>query len=555
MSNPTEVKLFHQILFWPLRLIPPDGKGQDDFAKTQLNGSPWHKHDDLYDRGTATDEITRYAEFVYFHPFIRQFLYGQSGINHDSVLQLFKRTDVKEVEVVLRNDETLRFKVERLHLYAFDIKVAILVMEISSLKPLYLAEVQDFLDQFRRVYPPYWDNDYQAGHSPKTVTLWGENQQQPLVTGVYDESGEFLAFVRNHKESPVAEHWKYLLKPFVPYQPPSKSDKICYQQIEDERIPYMAYLAFDDPQSLTDGDMMRLAFADGAGSSETLPYATSFFPDSEFKHNYCYDRYWETHLDYHDKHGWMNTRYLCCGYAFTMIGKDEPYFFSDGKTGALSHFRHHYFQMGLIAHFHKAALLMLWEDLAEAVAKFSKDSQSRQQFRDEVHDILERLLQFTHRYWFTEVSNQVQAKELFDWWSEHLGSRKLFDRVMNEAKEAHQFLEMEAQKSQTEMTTRLTVVATVGLVVGLALGLLGINNPSDLLGFGCAGVGISFVVLIIFLAGGVLTLRFSKTLSRWIDKIAKCGLEYGIYSVLVGSKRNKFRTPFHKNNLDLGEQP
>jgi hypothetical protein len=477
VSNPTEVKLFHQILFWPLRLISSHEKdsSRENFANTlqgQLTGSPWQKHEDLYDRGTASDEITRYAEFVYFHPFIRQFLYGRKGENHDSVLQLFKRTDVKGVKVVLhdRNGQSippLQLQIERVHLYTFDIKVAILVMEVSSPTSLFLADVQDFLDQFRRVYPPYWDNDYQAGHSPKTVTLLGENNQTTLVDGVYNERAKFLKFAEEHQESPVAEHWEYLLKPFAPYQSSQlKSDKICYQQIEDERIPYMAYLAFEDPCSLTRGDMMRLAFADDHGSSGTLPYSSSF--SQNFERDYCYNRYWETDPNYQDKHDWMNTRYLCCGYAFTIIGENAG-MFTDGKTGILSHFRHHYFQMGLIAHFHKAALLMLWEDLAEAVAKFSKDSQSRQQFREEVREILERLLHFTHRYWFTEVSNQVQAKELFDWWSKHLGSRELFDRVMKEAQDAHQYLDMEEQRSQTETTTRLTVVATVGLVVGLTL--------------------------------------------------------------------------------------
>jgi len=531
MPNPTEVKLFHQILFWPLRLIPSHEKdsSRENFAKTlqgQLTGSPWQKHEDLYDRGTASDEITRYAEFVYFHPFIRQFLYGRKEENHDSVLQLFRRDDVEQVEVVLSKDKTYQFKVERLHLYTFDIKVAILVMEISSPLPLPLADVQDCLDYFRRVYPPYWaywDGQCQPGHSPQTVTLYGKNHQ-PLVKGVYNKSDKFLKFVKEHQESPIAEHWELLLEPFVPYQSSQKSDKIRYQQIEDERIPYMAYLAFDDPQSLTEGDMMRLAFADDSGESEKLPYSRPFSKD--FEDQYCYDRYWETDLDYLDKHSWMNTRYLCSGYAFTMIGKEkndygESNFFIDEKIGALSHFRHHYFQMGLIAHFHKAALLMLWEELAQAVAKFSKDSQSRQEFRDEVREILERLLHFTHRYWFTEVSNQVQAKELFDWWSKHLGSRKLFDRVMKEAQDAHQYLDLEEQRSQTETTTRLTVVATVGLVVGLALGLLGMNNPCNLLGFGWAEVGISFTVLGIFGVGAFFTLWLSKTLSRWIDKLAK----------------------------------
>jgi len=539
MFNPTEVKLFRQILFWPLRLIPSQDKdpSREDFAKTlqgQLTGSPWQKHEDLYDRGTASDEITRYAEFVYFHPFIRQFLYGRKGENHDSVLQLFRRDDVKQVEVVLRNDETYQFKVERLHLYAFDIKVAILVMEISSLKPLYLVEVQDFLDQFRRVYPPYWNSNHQAGNSPKTVTLWGGNQQ-PLATSVYDESDELLAFVRNHKESPIVKHWRFLLEPLCLDSPDEDNkNKICFRQIEDDRIPYMAYLAFEsDPRSsLSYGDMMRLTFVEGSGHSDTLPYSSQFA--EYFERNYCYDPYWDTNPEYYqkdqeqNKHGGMSTRYLCCGYAFTMIGKDDPSFFSNDKAGLLAHFRHHYFQIGLIANLNKATLLVQWEDLTKAVADFSGSSQPRQVSQEKISEVLKNLLRLTHRYWFTELSNQMQAKQLFDWWSEHLGNRKLFDQVMKEAQDAYQYLEMaeqrhqtKVQQHQTEMTVRLTVLATIGLVVGLTLSLLGMNNPSDLWGFGRAGVGISFVVLIIFLAGGVLTLRFSKTLSRWIDKLAK----------------------------------
>jgi len=459
------------------------------------------------------------------------------------VLQLFKRTDVKEVEVVLHNDETLRFKVERLHLYIFDIKVAILVMEISSLKPLSLADVQDFLDQFRRVYPPYWthkagnspETKYEAGNSPKTVTFWGENQQ-PLVTGVYDENVEFLAFVRNHKESPVVEHWRFLLKPLCLYPPDEDNkDEICFRQIEDDRIPYMAYLAFaTDPRSLlSPGDMMRLTFVEGSGRSDTLPYSSQFLTEY-FERKYCYDPYWDTNPEYYqkdqeqNKHGGMSTRYLCCGYAFTMIGQDEPSFFSNDKAGLLAHFRHHYFQIGLIANLNKATLLVQWEDLTKAVADFTGGSQPRQVSQEKISEVLKNLLRLTHRYWFTELSNQMQAKQLFDWWSEHLGNRKLFDQVMKEAQDAYQYLEMaeqrrqtEEQQHQTEMTTRLTVVATVGLVVGLALGLLGMNDPSQLCGFGWAEVGISFTVLGVFGLGAIFTLWFSKTLSRWIDKLAK----------------------------------
>lgn len=534
-DNTTSPKLqhFRQILFWPLRLIPPEGdktkiekNGFAEYMREKLSttSANWCSQNDLYNRGTASEEITRYAELVYFHPFIQRFLYDNASNfegkkKHRPVLQICRRTDVSKLKITLREGQELKFDVDRIHLYVFDIEVAILVMEISSqtlADNTNLGQIQDFLDQFRRAYPPYWDRD-DAGHSPQVVKFLGNNNEL-LVEGQYNEPKDYLSFVRHYKISPVAEHWKFLLNPFVPYERFNvNTDKVRYLQIEDERIPYMAYFAFDDPRLLTNGDMMRLGFAESSGNSDSLPYSSQFA--KQFERDYCYDRFWEN-----DRHEWMNTRYICCGYAFTMIGTDEPYFFSDGKVGALAHFRHHYFQMGLIAHFHKAALLMLWDDLAQAVAKFSKDRQSRQQFHDEVRDILEKLLHFTHRYWFTEVSNQIQAKELFDMWSKHLGSRELFDRVMKEAQDAHQYLEMDEQKQQTDTTVRLTVVATVGLIFVLTLTFFSTPLGQNLLSTTSKQIlewGWVFIILIICGFGVSVTLYFSEQLSGFIDAIAK----------------------------------
>ncbi len=521
---------FRQILFWPLRFIPPetDAKlieknGFAEYMREKLSkdgDSVWSSQNDLYNRGTATDEITSYAELVYFHPFIQRFLYNTAE-NFEAnksclpVLQICKRTDIKRLEIILRNKEKLEFSVDRVHLYLFDIEVSILVMEISSsqLVETKLSTIQDFLDQFRHAYPPYWDADG-AGHSPQSVKLFNKNNEL-LAESLYNEPKEYLSFVKHYKIPRPAEHWKFLLKPFEAYERFNVNiDKVRYQQIEDERIPYMAYLAFDDPRLLTKGDMMRLGLADGGGNSNTLPYSSSFADN--FEHDYCYDRFWES-----QQHEWMNTRFICCGYAFTMIGTNKPDFFGDDKVGALAHFRHHYFQMGLIAHFHKAALLMLWDQLAQAVAKFSQDRQSRQEFYEEERDILEKLLHFTHRYWFTEVSNQIQAKELFDMWSNHLGSRELFDRIMKEAQDAHQYLEMNEQKSQTETTLRLTVVATLGLAVVLTVDFFG-SNISNILGLESPyGWKIVLIVLSIFGFGVLFSLYLSKRISCLIEVIAE----------------------------------
>jgi hypothetical protein len=536
-TTPPKLQHFRQILFWPLRLFLPENVKEesktDGFARaierhlTQSEKdrkNKWKVLDDLQGRGMGSEQVTRYAEFVYFHPFIRRFLYGDPyNPDNEKALHICQRTDVKTVQITLRKGQTYQFNVDRIHLYLFNIEATLLVVEISStnLANAPLCHIENLLDQFRHAYPPYWDKDG-AGHSPKTVIFFDENQDQ-LAQSEYNNQQHYLDFVEKHQTSPVAYHWSFLLKPFVPrtlQKSNKKSNNISYEQIEDERIPHMAFLAFDKITSLSKGDLMRLAFADEEGGSNTLPCSTLFSEDFEAK--YCYDRFWEN-PEYQGKnpqHNWMTTRYLCCGYAFTMIGQGGG-FFTDVTAGAVAHFRHHYFQMGLIAHFHKAALLMLWDELAQAVAKFRKEHQSRQQFHDEVRDILEKLLHFTHRYWFTEVSNQIQAKELFDMWSKHLGNRELFDRIMKEAQDAHQYLEMDEQKQQTETTVRLTVVATLGLAIIFTLGFFG-SNPTNLLGWEIPyGWKTILIVLSSFGAGVLFTVYHSKMFSCFIEVIAE----------------------------------
>jgi len=89
----------------------------------QFIDAGWCLQEDLYNRdSTAPGEITRYAELVYFHPFIRRFLYGDA--DHKSVLRIYKRTDVKKMHIVLRKDyhgasKELEFDVDRVHFYLF----------------------------------------------------------------------------------------------------------------------------------------------------------------------------------------------------------------------------------------------------------------------------------------------------------------------------------------------------------------------------------------------------------------------------------------------------
>jgi hypothetical protein len=67
----------------------------------------------------------------------------------------------------------------------------------------------------------------------------------------------------------------------------------------------------------------------------------------------------------------------------------------------------------LIAHFHKAALLMFSDRLAEAVNRLDvRDAAAVLKFRADTRLALETFLRFTHRYWFHEVSHHEQAQHL-----------------------------------------------------------------------------------------------------------------------------------------------
>src|SRR5262249_45804729 len=152
--------------------------------------------------------------------------------------------------------------------------------------------------------------------------------------------------------------------------------------------------------SLTRGDYMRLVLMTGRGASASLPFASSFVAD--FEQRYCYDRYFEAG----ELCSWANVRFLVSGYAFVMVGDARTPIFHDQERGLAAQFRHEYFLLFLIAHLHKAALLMLSHRAVAAVARLNIESDdSVRRFRRETRQSKEIFLRFTHRYWFHEISD------------------------------------------------------------------------------------------------------------------------------------------------------
>jgi hypothetical protein len=511
------VREFRHIVISPLQLrrLKRGSKFTTHWDALGANPGPWRE---VRDNLLAEDDSAQlgYREFVYFLPYVQRFLYGFGEAENPmmrSSLHIFTRSDIAKVRITLRAGcKPIDFDVHRVRLtFFYDVDIALFALEIGA-NDLPLADAVETMDRFGRPYPPYWVGDEQGAHCTNEVQFIGRDGEL-IAASDYNDREKYVSLVRDIKQTPLSIHWEHLLQPMVPAY--LGGGVIQYYQIENKRFPIMSYLAFDDPHKLTRGDFTRIGFTAKWGDSETLPYAEKFLANFEEKH--CYDRYWDpSSLE-------MNTRYTFCGVAFAMITKRN-----DERTDLLSSFRHQFFQIGTIANFHKGALLNLSNRFSVAVELLKVgDYESVREFKRNVREALELFLRFNHRYWFHEISNQVQAHDIFRRWSHQLGSDELYAEVREEAQDINQYLDAERTRKASDNAMRLTVVSACGMVGTVATGFLGMNlySHADLPTTDKILIFLAVFVPISLL--GLYTVIISKRLATFMEALSSERLEWG----------------------------
>lgn len=573
------VHLFREILLVPLAIEWHSNKdrlriGRDlmAVAAEALSGSRWRPVEDRLlhmrtDRSPdAADPAKRaatlapaYEEFVFFEPYVQRFLYGSSaGGRGRPPMRLFARDDVEGLEIGLSGqdpppDEAVPtpdggsgdktgllhfcFRVQRCNLYLLDTGNALLVVEIEhdpevGGTPLTLAHAQRLLESVRRVFPPYFmaardGSGLEAPYFPASFR-WrlagGEHATKshgtPTADAIIEQVlGPADAPRGKARHPPMSEPWRALLEPLhvEGYAPEIRvRPEVVLGQTGDDRAFVLAQIGVPHPDRIARSDWVRLCFADSPGDG--FPYGPSLLDGFEKQH--CYDRFWDEAPG-----DWKKVRYLVCGYAMVVVGQDDgtngrsPSFF---RAILSKHLQRHYFQLVLIACFQKAALLTLSERLALALE--AEDDRSPR-FRDAVHAMARESRHFTHRYWFEDISAQVQAGELFSLLRDHLRTRALYDQVVSELGEADRSLIADEQGEVSEHQERLNVIAGVGLVLAVTAGIFGMNvfAPGTEL-FGSvelwqmfawgAGTGFAFCMI-----GLLWRLRPARALFRWIVPI------------------------------------
>ena len=525
------VRQMHQVLLWPLRVMHrratnEAGKSVPPWQQLRDMGaaSPWREVVDEYTGDHAAFHERHYSEFVTFLPYVQRFLYGEGRASRDaddddgsggSPMRVFRRHDIHQARVVTHVGAAAQLlEIVHVDLYFFhDVDVVMLNLEVRS-HDLTLAHAQELLYRFGRAYPARWDANGEALHCMHSVEWLGAGGEV-LASSDAQQRASFLAHVSEHRAPRFARHWAYLLEPLVPDHS-ERDGGLRYRQIEYYRMPMMAHLALDDPRALTRADFVRLGLVTGAGGQgldSGLPYAEQHLQD--FEQRYCYDRFWA------DAGAAPNTRYLCSGHSLVVVGQASSEFYLCRDRGVLAQFRHQHFLLFLIVHVQKAALLMFSDRLVEALKNLNVgNAGSVRRFKRNIRQSFEGFLRFTHRYWFHEISEQVQVRALSHLCATHLQLDPLYAEVKERIGEMNGYLDADSLRRQANTVVRLTVVTIFGLIGTVTTGFLGMNLLAEADASWPRRLTIFAVVFVPTVALTIYTMAKSKRLSDFLDALS-----------------------------------
>jgi hypothetical protein len=473
------VRLFHASLVWPLHLEPIAASGSEgrywEVFESRTEASHWRRIDDEFMEDPGQFKERHYREFVSFLPYVQRFLYGEGRSRHapsddppgGSPMHVFRRKDIAGLRLTLRKGQApIELEIVHLDLYFFhDLDVIQLNLEVRA-TDLPLDTVRDILFRFGRAYPSGWEEGGEGLHNVY-LAEWLGHDGQVIARSDAEKREKYLSYVCEHRSPCVSEHWACLLRPMALSHSDEPGD-LRYRLIEYQRMPMMAYLAIDEPRKLSREEWVRLGLASMLHPNESLPINEPGV--IEFEKRFCHDRFWT------DSDAGPNTRFICTGNTFTVVGDAAFPFFVDGERGVLAQFRHQYFVVFLIAHLHRAALLAFSEVLADAVNDLDiRDDVSVRRFKRRIRANFETFLRFTHRYWFHELSERPHVQAMYRLCSNHLHNDAMYDDVHDEIREMSHYLDSDSQRRQSNTVVRLTVITILGLIATVTTGYFGMN--------------------------------------------------------------------------------
>ncbi len=559
---------------WPIRSVPVDDKSTGDYQLVQA-----------------------YNEAAYFHPYVQRFLYGfgenkpdkrpiqtrvHNGIDRIKVKMAYNgyKGAVKacpaasHFEIVMAVDRIELNHVREPGMIILIVELACRAdtplrrfdgaKEIDGPHLLSMAEVLALKDGVRRLYPPYFTGLERERVEKNGVGIavakatWADNLFPTSVQflGSDAEGADTAAFggdkafamaenLAKHGTLPIAPWWYALLEPLLKAK--GKSGKPLLQQVVDERMPSLSFVAVpafykvDPPTPTHSADAVapvkntdfgkidratqtRLCFADGPGNGYLG--TESFLADFEKKH--CYDRFLSS-----------GTRYMFSSYSLTVLCQTDVKPCGNSPKGddfALDtlqqHVRRHYLRMMMLAQIQRASLLAFSNWISNAM--HDNTLLQNPHYRTSIDNLRHSFAKFTQISWFSNVSNQEQARDMFEHLQRHLGNAKLQTEVSSELDGARAVLTEIDTERQAESAMVFNVFAATATIIGLPLAAISTWNdidPSSLPSPACLQQ--LFAVLLMLLAAAITIVARLTSLGSALSRTRGRGI--GLYTAYIVS--------------------
>ncbi len=486
-SDAHEIKLLHYRLVFHVPLVfrgsRPFERMRAELREKIVQQNGW--------QATADPGDFDFSEAVYFHKFVAKFLYATDSDFVDSYA--FQPDPDAHIEIQAQFEgRNLSFNLERHSVQLFKPGTAMMRLELAckghagEKNSLTLADALEATDKLRRVFAPYYEQSGLGGGVPKEVTVDGQvfsrlNQKEEQTTHLRS----------NLSNNPlILGHWGAWLAPFdLGKQNPD------WNLPADERVPTMAYMELEKSEAphakfaqISEADWWRIAECDtvptGKGKKSCTYHQYNRDHMGGLKRTYFYDRFMP---DQYISPG-SATRHIFGGAVYSLVTacevdtKDST---KDEEPGfQLRIFCGHYEKMARLAHFNHNSLLAFSARVSDIVTKFRGEPEG---FRREIKTLREEFMAFTHRYWFTGVSNQIQPSEMFALWRKSLRLDELFEEVRQEINDASDFANAQDSVELAEQATRQAEIAEdqarashtlsmVGLLLAVLLGTIEFSN-------------------------------------------------------------------------------
>jgi hypothetical protein len=455
-------------------------------------GSPWQEAApdvDLAGPGQAGPDgwnVDHYAEQTYFHPFVQRFLFGTG--QGAACRHLVRKPDhaITTLSLTARYGGgpglgrfVINLHVDRCVLtMVSNPGLAILTLEVSATTPeqmkrfspeafagngLTLADALSVHDVLRRIFPPFFvDPDAAKEKDPEKeklrekdivdTSLFPINVQlkrtgiEPIPVQPHRQLYEDAktAMAAGQLGSVLAPWWKEILGPIASARTERGAPR--FEPVSDDRIPSMMFVLTPELRHIGEEDEIRLCFADHPGFG--APYDPQFM--AGFREKHAYTRF------SHD-----GTTYYASSYSFCALVAGTAEAKNDfGRTTLQTHFRRHYYRMFFIVQMQKAALLAFSGWMAES-------SDDLAEYRKRILAVRECFIRFTHKAWFSNVSNQEQARDLFAFMQRHAGNPELYAEVREESEAGRDELQLAAEQADANNSYVLNILAMLATLLGL----------------------------------------------------------------------------------------